>query len=411
MKRYQSIAALAFMTVAGVSPLAAQAKISGLVQVWQTQAMDNNLRWNSEYARKYYNLRSEFKENTTSIRRSEIKFSGKITDDTEYEVMIDPSIATSASNPSIIQDVNLTFKNLFGYGLDVRVGQMKNYQSIEGLTSSSELLLAERHMIGRVFGDKRDRGLAFIKTFKIDESPIDGRVVVGVFNGLGDALSGKGNDTNAQKDFVARLEVNYGKYTKMGLYTLSGVTDLKDTLLSTTQAASFGTATGAPTGANIYDNMDETTNMGLFYQFQDATYFAQFEYMSGKLGRRFPSYGKAAGAASREHLEQEFVGYALTGAYTMDNLTFVVRYDVMDYNSGTKFYGTVNPYTLSTATGAPEYKEATVGLLYAFQPEKIKAANIKLNYIKRSSNFLLPRSGQTGVQGGDTLVLAFQMAF
>ena len=68
------LAALALATVAQ-----AQApKLSGLVQVWSTQMLDNNLRLNDP-AGKYYNLRSEFRENGFAIRRTELKLSGAVT--------------------------------------------------------------------------------------------------------------------------------------------------------------------------------------------------------------------------------------------------------------------------------------------------------------------------------------------
>ena len=44
-------------------------------------------------------------------------------------------------------------------------------------------------------------------------------------------------------------------------------------------------------------------------------------------------------------------------------------------------------------------------------PEKLKAANLKVNYTLRSRNFLAPRAGQSGEQGGDTLSVALQVAF
>jgi hypothetical protein len=61
----------------------------------------------------------------------------------------------------------------------------------------------------------------------------------------------------------------------------------------------------------------------------------------------------------------------------------------------------------------PKYTEMTLGYLYAFKPETFKAANIKVNYIHRSKNLLAPFTavGQTGEQGGDNVVVAFQVAF
>ena len=91
MKRSTILFGLATLLAAGSTPAMAQApKISGLLQVWYTQMLDNNLRLNTPA--KYYNLRSEFTENTFSVRRAEIKFSGSITENVEYEVMIDPAV-------------------------------------------------------------------------------------------------------------------------------------------------------------------------------------------------------------------------------------------------------------------------------------------------------------------------------
>jgi len=62
----------------------------------------------------------------------------------------------------------------------------------------------------------------------------------------------------------------------------------------------------------------------------------------------------------------------------------------------------------------PEFTEITLGYTYAFKPDSVKAANIKVNYVMRSKNFLVPRATptiQTGEQGGDSLVVAFQIAF
>jgi len=102
-------------------------KFSGLLQVWYTQMLDNNLRLNQPYGAKYFNLRSEFTENTFSIRRSEIKLSGSITEDVEYEVMMDPSINTGTSNPSILQDAVIVYK--IGGGFEAKLGQFKNLQT------------------------------------------------------------------------------------------------------------------------------------------------------------------------------------------------------------------------------------------------------------------------------------------
>lgn len=415
MKRSTMMFGLATLALAGGStPARAQApKISGLVQVWYSQMLDNNLRLNTPYA-KYYNLRGEFTENTFSIRRSEIKLSGSITGDVDYEVMVDPSINTGTSNPSILQDAAIVYK--MGGGFEAKLGQFKNLQTFEGVTSSSEIMFAERAQLARQFGDKRDRGLALSYGFG-DPKEFGGKATLAFLNGMNDSVSGKGNDTNGQKDLVARLDLNYGRTMKFGFYTLQGSTDQADKggLAAKTFA---GAAAALPTAVQILDNKDKTTNMGAFYVYQDTTWLVSAELMTGLLGRRFASVG-ATGAAARQHLDQKYMGYWLTGGYTTGNHTFLLRYDTANYNSGDNWYTAYNPYKESApgvslgSDFTPKYTEISAGYLYAFKPEKLKAANIKVNYVTRSKNFLLPRASaaQTGEQGGDTLVVAFQVAF
>lgn len=400
-------------------PLSAQtAKIGGDLQLWYTQMMDSNLRYNSSAPGGYYNLRSEFKENTLTVRRAEIKVSGNLLEGIDYEVMFDPSISTGTTNPMILQDAFLTWKP--APGIDVKAGQFKNLQTYEGLTSSTEILFAERSQLGRTFGDKRDRGVAFGASFG-DPKDFSGKATVAVFNGMNDAIAGKANDANAAKDFVVRLDFALGKAQKFGVYTLQGSTDVPD---KGNPPASIAANPGGawPSQAAIYDSKDKTTNLGAFYAYQDGTWTVTAEYMTGLLGRRFATLAASAPTAKREHLDQKFTGYYLTGGYTTGNHTFLARYDLMNMNSSDQWYTAYNPYTQS-APGtpllvngapvdyAPKFTEATLGYTYAWVPAKAKVANFKLNYIARSKNFLKPFGTQTGEQGGNTLVAAFLVAF
>ncbi|HJV23779.1 MAG TPA: hypothetical protein VJ570_13835, partial [Holophagaceae bacterium] len=128
------------------------------------------------------------------------------------------------------------------------------------------------------------------------------------------------------------------------------------------------------------------------------------------------------GAAKREALDQKYLGFYATVAYTTGAHTFALRYDRMNYNQGDKWYTAFDPYTQSApgtarlVNGAPvdytpKYTEATAGYTYAFNPKLVKAANLKVNYIWRSKNFLAPNASQTGEQGGDSAVVAFQITF
>lgn len=400
---------MASLLLAVTVPAAAQApKVSGLVQVWYTQMLDHNLRLNSAAPGGYYNLRSEFKENGFNVRRAELKFSGKVLDGIDWEAMIDPSINTSATNPTILQDLAIHYKT---GALDFKLGQFKTLQTYEGNISSSELLFAERSMLGRVFGDKRDRGGVAGYTFG-DPKDLGGKFSLGVFNGVSDAFAGKSGDANAQKDIVARLEFNLGTAQKFGAYTLQGSTDQADKGGATMVARTFA-GPSAPSATAILANKDKTSNLGAFYVYQDSTWHFSAEYLTGLLGRRFASVAATTGAASREHLDQKFMGYYLTAGYTTGQHGFRVRFDQLNYNSGTDYYTASNPYTSATTDYSPKFTETTLGYTFAFKPEVVKTANLKLNYILRSKNFLKPNaaSGQVSEQGGNTLVAAFQIAF
>ncbi|MBK8793752.1 MAG: hypothetical protein IPN59_11545 [Holophaga sp.] len=99
MSRTLRLLAGTAVVLAGMSTAQAQDfKFSGLVQVWYTQMLDSNLRNNS--VAKLLQPRGEYKENGRfSVRRTEIKVAGKILDGVKFEVMLDPSIATSTTNP------------------------------------------------------------------------------------------------------------------------------------------------------------------------------------------------------------------------------------------------------------------------------------------------------------------------
>ena len=147
------------------------------------------------------------------------------------------------------------------------------------------------------------------------------------------------------------------------------------------------------------------------------------EFATGLLGRRFPTVFAASGAApSREHLDQKYMGYCVTGVYKMGQHWLLARYDMLNYNSGDNWYTAYNPYTQSAANtpltvlGAPvdytpKYTEMTVGYNYLFSPSKSRFGKLKLDYIVRSKNYLAPRTGQTGEQGGNSFVASLMVAF
>jgi len=410
------LSVLSSLFLCGATLSAQDAKISAVVDLWYTQMLDSNLRLNAPA--KYYQLNSAFQENGFSVRRSELYVAGKINDELSYNVMFDPNISTSASNPTILQDAFITWKA--SEGLSIKVGQFKPLQTFEGsLVPSTEVLFYDRSQLGKQFGDKRDRGIVATYAWG-DPNAFSGKVNVGAFNGSGDKDGGKANDGNAQKDFVTRLEFAYGKQQRFGLYTRNGSTDAADKGGLVAYPFSYAGSAG-PSSDETLDNKDKTSNIGVYYAFESDHWIAQAEAITGLLGRRFASVGATATplpAASRQYLDQKFLGYVITGGYKLGANTFVLRYDFLDYNKGTQYYGPYNPYTQNTTTGAilatdytPKFTEIVAGWNHTWTPTKWTLANFKLDYIHRSKNFLSPRTSQTGEQGGDSIIAALQIGF
>jgi hypothetical protein len=380
------IASIATLLVAAGSPAFAQApKISGLIQGWYTQKMDSGLTAGADgYAFPYYNTTTgeyanisggAHNQNGFFFKRIDLKATGSI-GDVDYEVFVDPTTGVP-----ILQDGYLKYRA--PYNIEVKIGQFKTLQTQEANSSSAEIMLAERSMLARTFGDKRDRGVLASIGFGSPKA-FGGRATVGVFNG-----NAKLNDDNPQKDFVARVDMNFGKEHTFGAYTLQGAT-------------SYAYSGDMPTDLADLDEKPATSNMGAFYRYQTDKYHGAVEFITGTLGRRY---------ANRQHLEQQFMGFVATVGYAFTNKhRLVLRYDYLDFNSGGDWYTPESPYKMGGDDYSPAYTETTLGYTYALGDDYRKAC-VRVNYIMRSKNFLLPAAGQTGPQGGDSLVVAFQVGF
>ncbi len=424
MKPYR----LALLTALGVSGAFAQAqdvKLNALVELWYTQMMDDNLRNNGAAkvpASAYYEGLSSgrFQENTFALKRAEIYLSGKVTDEISWNVMFDPNNSTSTVGNNVLQDAVITWTP--GHGFTVKAGQFKMPTTYEAtIVGAKDILFFDRNQLNRVFGDKRDRGIWVSYTLG-DPKGLLAKLNLAVSNGTtDDGSGGKNNDSNAQKDWTARFEGAYGPEHKFGAYYRQGGTNLKDsTAVTPTILQLAGWGPGAPSAAEIRDNKDKTTLLGAYYAFDNASWHADFELATGLIGRRFPTLfvnTAAATAPTREHLDQKYLGYAVTGAYKMGRHWFLARYDVLNYNAGDDWYTTYNPYKESAAgvsrnaDYSPKFTEITLGYNYLFVPAKSLLGKVKLDYIMRSKNFLTPRVGQIGEQGGNSLVASLMVAF
>ena len=403
-------------------------------EFWATQMMNNNLRLdslakpggNSTY---YEGMSSgRFQENGFSVKRAEIYFSGTVTDTVSWNAMIDPNNNITATAPNaILQDLILTWAPVKGF--NVKAGQFKMPTTYEAtIVAAREILFFDRNQLNRVFGDKRDRGVWASYAYG-DARGFQGKLNFAISNGTtDDGSAGKTTaDLNAQKDYIFRFEGGYGSAHKFGFYYREGVTNLKDAIAAGYNAPTIPASwtVGAPTAQQIKDNKDKTTLEGAYYAFKNDTWQFSAEYATGLLGRRFPTvFSSAAQAPLREHLDQKFTGYVVDGAYKMGNHWITARYDMLNYNSGNDWYTNFNPYKESApgtpllVNGAPvdyspKYTEITVGYNYVFIPSKQSAGKLKLDYVMRSKNFLAPAAafGQTGEQGGDSIVASLELSW
>ncbi|GLH72632.1 hypothetical protein GETHLI_11340 [Geothrix limicola] len=417
------IAGLAALLTAGFCQAQAPTptiKLDGvLLEFWATQMMDNNMRLDSTAsagASKYYALDSRFQENNFAVKRSEIYLSGTVTDTVSWNVMFDPNNSNTTAVPNaVLQDFVLTWAPIKGF--NVKAGQFKMPTAYEAtLVAAREILFFERNQINRRFADARDRGIWASYTYG-DPKAFQGKLNLAVSNGTtDDGSGGKNNENtlagagNAQKDWTFRFESTFFSNHKAGAYYREGVTNLKDsTFVNATIPATW--TVGAPTAQQIKDNKDKTTLMGAYYAFNNADFQVSAEYATGLLGRRYPTVFTAAAAPLREHLDQKFAGFVVDGAYKMGNHWITGRYDVLNYNSGDDWYTATNPYKTATADYSPKYTEITVGYNYVFIPTRQSAGKIKLDYVMRSKNFLAPRAGQTGEQGGNSLVASLMWSY
>jgi len=431
--------ALVAALVAGGAAQAQDIKINALFIAWYTQMLDSNLRLNGAptpqnptggpyipQTLSYYAMggtkgagsTSPYNENGFSVRRAEIYLAAKITEEISGNLMLDPNQSTP-----ILFDAFLTWKPNASF--EIKVGQFKPIGYEATMVAAPDLLFTDRSQLARYASDYRDRGVQ--GTYSFGDKDFGGRFGLGYFNGSTDRL----NDANAQKDVTARLDLSAGSDHKFGVYLQQGSTNKADKP-GATLPASFGAASATnlvPTALDIFDNKDKTSTYGAYYVFNHGPWHADAELATGLLGRRNPAFLVTAPnpaatpkelGAGRQHLDQKFLGYQVTGAYTTGHHIFRLRCDFMNYNQGDKWYTTYNPYTQS-APGTPrvdggdytpKYQEFTLGYTYAFNPALLRKANIKVDYIFRSKNFLAPRTAvQTGEQGGDSLVAAFQVWF
>jgi hypothetical protein len=138
------------------------------------------------------------------IRRAELKFGGSVAENTSWYIVVDmaKAIDTSAStkDSKFLQDLAVGF--MINPTLEFSIGQMKIPNNWETIRSSGDLIMPERSLLTRTFGDRRDLGATLRYNFGDT-----GKFAFMVSNGINSAgKSTNVDETNSSKDVNARLE-------------------------------------------------------------------------------------------------------------------------------------------------------------------------------------------------------------
>ncbi len=424
MPRLPSAVILALAAGVGLwAPAQEAVHVHAVLEAWYTQMLSDNLRLDAApAAAPYYAsgaLNPAFREDTFTLRRTNLYLDGRVGDQVAWGVMLDPN-TSSNSQPaatSSLQDAWMAYA--WTPRITVKMGQFKMPMNFEStLLGASKLLFYDRAMTARMWAEKRDRGV--LATWRVgDPRGLSAKLSLGLGNGMTDStLTYKANDTNAQKDVDLAVNAAFGEAHRFGGWYRAGETDVRDVGL----VAGTFPGPGAPNAAAVLANEDRTTNLGAYYLYDDSRWQGAVEVSTGLLGRRYPSVFPAGTAppakALRQHLDQRYLGYTLSGALKLGRHWLTARYDALDFNQGNAWYTASDPYTTDVATGAPtgsdftpRYYEAILGYNYLFNPARYADGKIKLDFIHRGRNFLAPRAGQTGAQGGDSLVLSVMVGF
>lgn len=177
------------------------------------------------------------------LRRAEMKVSGSVADSTRWVLMIDPAKTLSADDGKVLQDAIIGTTLMTD--LELLVGQFKTPTTAEGLDSSAELLLPERSMVARAYGDKREPGAML--TYKFEGLKFSAMV--------GNGKGPNTDDDTTAKDLNLRAEVAPIETVRVGLFTTAG---------------DFGYGTKARWGASTRFAMDAILALAEYVEAQDA---------------------------------------------------------------------------------------------------------------------------------------------
>ena len=303
-------------------------KITGLLQGWYTVDQDANDRFR--------------------LRRSELKFGGKIIEEQpiEYTVMIDPAQVTEdATRRSILQDAFITLGYIPRHTIDI--GQYKVGLGEEGSRSSTKIDTIERAFISRTFGDQRDIGIRLSGKWPyVDYN-------VGIFNGSGMNQA----DANDQKDIAGRMVFKpFQESEKLKGFEM-GVSGYH-----------------RPAHGNTFAKK----RLGFESRYEYKKLSIKGEYMSGQ--------GTASSSATTENRTLANGWYGQLGYYFIPKLQGVLKYEQYDPNE---------------EAANDKVQETTAGINYFIEKYNAK---LQLNYIHKDEQ-------EASEVNNDQVIGAIQVAF
>lgn len=163
------------------------------------------------------------------VRRAELKLTGSSAENTRWFLVADfakglstnaTSVVTSGTTKTTINDVNTSGDNkiLQDMGiafklapdLELTLGQFKLPTTAESMQSTTELLFAERSLLTRTYGERRDPGAML--TYKYESI----KASMAMSNGQGPNVDEK----NDRKDYTGRLEAALPLGFNVGTFVL-----------------------------------------------------------------------------------------------------------------------------------------------------------------------------------------------
>ncbi len=194
-------------------------------------------------------------ENNFRVRRARTKFSGDVSRNTKYSLLIDFIDDKKGSN---LADAYIDV--LYLPQARLRIGQFKTPFSMEYLTSSTKLDTVERAQVVSRLASKRDIGIQF--GGEVSESL---EYSVGIFNGTGSNAA----EENKRKDIIARGVVRPVEGFLLGVSHYEGKfgrEDEDETKRRTGVQLAFANETLSVKGEFIFGKNAETNSYGWYTQ-------------------------------------------------------------------------------------------------------------------------------------------------